>query len=103
MFAVSTTSQSTSSIATKVLSTVTLLMLVGVQGAHAASQRIFIATAAIPPQTAIRRCTNIAAQVGAAPIVSVNHLGLAQCDIDSPRSLTDAESERFGRAFVYGS
>jgi hypothetical protein len=102
MFAVSTTSQSTSSIATKILSTVTLMMLVGVQGAHAASQRrVFIGTAAMPQKEAIQRCTNIAAQVHeAAPVVSVNYLGLMQCELATDTVLTDEQFRRFGQSFT---
>jgi hypothetical protein len=91
------------SIAAKVVSIATLALSIGVQGAHAASQRIFIGTAQIPLAAAQMRCNNVAAQVGGSrAVVTINYLKMAQCDLISPRPLTDAESQRFGRSFTYG-
>jgi hypothetical protein len=96
-------SSSVQSIA-KIAPAIVATLVLSAQGAQAANKRIFIGTANLSIPTAQQRCSNIAAQVwGSSPIVSVNWMGLKQCDLNSPRDLTEAESKKFGDSFTYGS
>lgn len=81
-----------------------LITASGVQIAKAAEAKsIFIGTADIAIDTAVLRCNNIAASIGARSIVSVNWLGLKQCEIVTDKHISDSQSRRFGNHFVYGT